>query len=71
MKTNLFDLKLRSLNEVICGKKFEHVNKKLTFYTEKLKNVSIVLIFLEKCNPELTALLAQMKMSSLDHKCHG
>lgn len=38
LKTNLFDdLKLRSLNEVICGKKSEHVNKKWPFIQKSIK----------------------------------
>lgn len=40
-------LKLIRLVEVLSGKKFAHVNKRPTFRTQKLENVTMVLKFLE------------------------
>ncbi|KAL3851735.1 hypothetical protein ACJMK2_015452 [Sinanodonta woodiana] len=41
-------LRLISLVEVLSGKKFKHVNKRPSFRTQKLENVTMVLEFLER-----------------------
>lgn len=49
LETDLSDgLRLISLIEVLSGKKFKHVNKRPTFRTQKLENVTMVLEFLER-----------------------
>lgn len=49
LETDLSDgLRLISLVEVLSSKKFKHINKKPTFRTQKLENVTMVLRFLEE-----------------------